>query len=346
MIMEKPFHGSRRLFLAILGLLLVNIGSGLLFMFVYLDASGHSRNINEAGRIRGSIQRVAKQALAARETGPLIRAVDEGLQTMRTQLGMNEAREREFILVFDRLKKSWKELKTVLETARTGTGWGERLISVSESCWYLSNRLVMITQLDAEADDRAKAMVFILIGINILMIAHFLYEIRVYVRKNLEYRSNYDAITGLLNRHAWKELLLREMRKAGRYGYPLSAVMLDIDFFKQVNDTFGHAVGDSVLRELATLITGQMRQEDALFRIGGEEFFGLLVHINKEQARQAAERWRVRVENHRFAGVGTVTVSLGVAELREKEDVERFFLRVDAAMYLAKKNGRNRTECG
>jgi diguanylate cyclase (GGDEF)-like protein len=334
--------------LSVFLLLLVNIVSGLVVFLAYQDTLGHARRINAAGGVRGGMQRATKLALGgqkARLPGA-IRLVERRLQAIPGVFRMNQPYRDEFEAVRAELLTLWDHLKQDLVAERRTVDWTRRVIARSEACWRVSDRMVLLTQLDAEVGRRSMASVFILIGVNICAIALFFYTIRRYVRLNLEYRAQHDALTGLYNRHTWRDLLQEEIGKALRYKYPLAAVMLDIDFFKRINDGFGHPAGDRVLQEVARLIDGQVRGGDSLFRIGGEEFFALLLHSTREQAVAVAERWRNLVAANPFAGIGQVTISLGVAEYRPQEDLDRFFLRVDAAMYLAKKNGRNRTECG
>ncbi len=154
-----------------------------------------------------------------------------------------------------------------------------------------------------------------------------------------------DELTGLNNRRHLFELGGREFKRARRYSQPLSAIMLDIDHFKQVNDTYGHAVGDQVLRNLAQRCLQNMRETDLLGRYGGEEFFLLLPETGLQEAQIFAERLRLSVQdmpNDTTLGKLTITISLGVAELTEEyESLEALIDCADTAMYRAKRRGRN-----
>lgn len=127
---------------------------------------------------------------------------------------------------------------------------------------------------------------------------------------------------------------------------PLACLMLDIDHFKQINDTFGHAAGDAVLKQLAEILRRTSRAEDRVFRYGGEEFVAILTNAPLKIAVQIAERLRAQVEEARFGWEGQtipVTLSIGVAGASGKEqDGQGLIQAADAALYLAKKNGRNR----
>ena len=154
-----------------------------------------------------------------------------------------------------------------------------------------------------------------------------------------------DELTGLWNRRRFNEDLPREAGLASRHGHPLSLLMLDLDRFKAFNDTHGHPAGDALLRELAMLLRESLRDGDAAYRLGGEEFAVLLSHDDESSGRQCGERLRELVET-RLARRG-VTVSVGVAALvsdGECGQVERDALvrRADEALYAAKNGGRNR----
>ena len=118
--------------------------------------------------------------------------------------------------------------------------------------------------------------------------------------------------------------------------------MYDIDHFKEVNDTYGHEVGDSVLRELTRRVQNTIRDEDAIGRWGGEEFLILVGNVSSEQATALAERIRGIVELVPFQIVGTITVSFGVTSARKDDTRKTLFARVDKALYEAKKTGRNK----
>jgi two-component system, cell cycle response regulator len=153
-----------------------------------------------------------------------------------------------------------------------------------------------------------------------------------------------DHLTGLLNRRAGEELIERELDRAVRYGRALSFVLVDIDHFKRVNDTFGHAAGDAVLRRMGQLVVARIRATDLAVRWGGEELLLCLPETDLEGAQDLAESLRSMIEQTRFEGVGVVSASLGVANRIQGERAEQTISRADERMYTAKSNGRNRVE--
>jgi len=156
-----------------------------------------------------------------------------------------------------------------------------------------------------------------------------------------------DHLTGLANRRYFQERLGEAMSLALRRNNPLSVALADLDFFKSVNDTWGHDSGDLVLREFAALVRGECRQEDLAVRFGGEEFLILMPQTTAEQARVLAERIRQRLETLNILGNDyRITVSIGIAELGSADTQDALLKRADVALYRAKEEGRNRVVIG
>lgn len=156
-----------------------------------------------------------------------------------------------------------------------------------------------------------------------------------------------DELTGLANRRHFLLRLVDEVARAVRYPQPTSLALLDLDHFKRINDTFGHAAGDAVLQVVAGLCRDVLRDVDTIGRIGGEEFAVLMPGTDLAGARTVCERLRLAIEQAEVAaphGVVRPSVSIGVVERREEEDGALLLLRADTALYRAKQNGRNRVE--
>ncbi len=168
--------------------------------------------------------------------------------------------------------------------------------------------------------------------------------------RELQALSLTDALTGLRNRRAFDEALRSEFDRAQRYGVPLSLAMVDLDHFKKINDGYGHAGGDEVLRCFAAMVPALMRTADAAFRYGGEEFAILFPHTALHGALDAVERLRADLERGPVAfGEASihVTCSGGVACLAAEDAQPKDLLRrADAALYLSKQAGRNRIGVG
>ncbi len=159
----------------------------------------------------------------------------------------------------------------------------------------------------------------------------------------LQELSSTDRLTKLYNRAKFEELFEHERKQSERYNTPLSLIMLDLDDFKEVNDTYGHHAGDLVLQDIASILTHTSRASDVVARWGGEEFLILTPKTSLEQAMQLAEKIRAIVENHSFpAEVGRKTGSFGVACYHSQDSLTHLLLRADQALYQAKEDGRNR----
>ena len=154
-------------------------------------------------------------------------------------------------------------------------------------------------------------------------------------------QARIDFLTGIYNRRMFDSLMTAEMTRSCRYGQPLSLLMLDIDHFKQVNDTLGHKTGDLVLQKLAELISGRIRSHDIFSRWGGEEFVILTPKCDEQQAAVLAEVLRDMVEQYNFGNGLRITVSIGVTRHLCGETAELFVNRADQALYQAKHGGRN-----
>ena len=160
-------------------------------------------------------------------------------------------------------------------------------------------------------------------------------------RAELAWRAATDPLTGLVNRHVFEERLAEEVSRSRRHGRDLALAVLDLDQFKQVNDTHGHVTGDAVLREAALRLGSLAREGDVLGRLGGEEFGWIMPETDGMEAWQAAERARAAMAGAPFAEAGTVTVSAGVCDLGQADGPLDLYRRADAALYWAKRNGRD-----
>jgi two-component system, cell cycle response regulator len=160
-------------------------------------------------------------------------------------------------------------------------------------------------------------------------------------------RAMTDALTGLYNRYGLQRALARERAGANRYSRPLSCMMIDLDKFKHVNDTYGHPTGDLAIRQTSQILTDALRRSDLVFRYGGEEFLVLLPETNLDGARGLANKIRSMTEDWVFGSAENsfhLTLSVGVAELRPSESGHDMIARADMALYRAKERGRNRVD--
>ncbi len=210
----------------------------------------------------------------------------------------------------------------------------------------------IITGLQAGADDylckpvdHSELQLRLRAGCRIVELQESLFE----ACRALKQQAMHDQLTELWNRRAVHDFLTQELSRASREGAPTSIVLADIDHFKLVNDTFGHAVGDSVLRQVAERLKMELRDYDRIGRYGGEEFLVVLPGCTRDDAARQAERIRAAVSRTAFAVGGVtlaVTMSAGVAvdEGGGPADLDTLLHRSDVALYRAKRSGRNRVE--
>ena len=168
-------------------------------------------------------------------------------------------------------------------------------------------------------------------------------------KKSLEQRVTHDALTGLLNRPAIFDVLHKQILRAKRGGFGIAIIMIDIDHFKAINDTYGHLVGDAVLCEIADRLMQSARSHEHIGRYGGEEFLAIISPYNQEGAIKAAERFRAAIAAEAINTDQSpipVTISLGVAIAANEAELDENLLlqRADNALYQAKHKGRNRME--
>jgi diguanylate cyclase (GGDEF)-like protein len=181
------------------------------------------------------------------------------------------------------------------------------------------------------------------VGIRILA----LQEDLIQTREELRFQATHDALTGILSRGAVLDLLHRELERAVRSRTPIGVLMLDVDHFKKINDTYGHSAGDLVLKEVTHRMSHLVRSYDLVGRYGGEEFLIVLPDCDNNHIRQSAERIRLMVASTPILGIGpeiSVTMSIGATVVTPGTTLSKEILATaDAALYRAKNAGRNCT---
>lgn len=179
---------------------------------------------------------------------------------------------------------------------------------------------------------------------NHLMLRYAFNELKIALNE-MERLAKTDGLTGLLNRRSLLEIAEQEFARAQRYNRSLSVLILDIDHFKRINDTYGHPIGDVVIQTVASILNETLREADSVGRYGGEEFVVVLPETTLEQASEVAERIRDQVAkkliSNDFRNL-QVTISIGISALKtETHTIDEMLQRADKALYQAKSNGRN-----
>jgi diguanylate cyclase (GGDEF)-like protein len=224
----------------------------------------------------------------------------------------------------------------------SGGSFLEKNISIFNAEWYL--RISTAKKWYEYPENILLVLVSILISMLISFIMQKTYELRI-VSKELERLAHTDALTGAYNRHYFAEFVSTEIEKMKRTKENGFIVLFDLDFFKKINDTYGHTAGDEVLKVTVSRIRLQIRPYDVFARYGGEEFILFIQQIDKEGICHLVERCRDCLENTPIDYEGhsiTVTASFGIAEILLDDGMNLAVMQADAALYRAKKEGRNR----
>lgn len=162
-------------------------------------------------------------------------------------------------------------------------------------------------------------------------------------KKRILLLSQTDQLTGLYNRLHFNDLSYKEIERSKRYQNNLSLIFMDIDHFKQVNDTYGHLVGDDILKKVSEILKQNVRKYDILSRWGGEEFALLLPQTSRENAFKVAEKIQKILKEHQFTNAIVVTLSFGISDFNiNTQTIDDLFIVADKNLYIAKTTGRNK----
>ena len=166
------------------------------------------------------------------------------------------------------------------------------------------------------------------------------------MQEKIKRLSEEDYLTKLYNRRKIHEIIETEIVRSRRYNSPFAVLLLDIDDFKKINDTFGHNTGDKVLVQLSCILRLTVRESDIAGRWGGEEFLVICPETSIDGAISLAEKLRKNIDNNKFEDAGNITASIGVASIQHDDNVKSLVHRADKALYSAKKAGKNRVTGG
>ena len=236
------------------------------------------------------------------------------------------------------VRKDWPEWVPLLNKAIQNISTEEKQ--------QIRNRWIGI-KYDRPIDYKLALIIFTILGVLIFLVV---YRYRVIAKYNtrleelnqkLAKQARTDQLTQLPNRYLLDQETLRVIASSKRYQEPFSVVLFDLDYFKKINDKYGHQVGDDVLVQVTQEMTRSIREADILGRWGGEEFLLVCPKTSLDGAIKLANKIRIHVEQQRFIENQTITLSAGVAEFNTHENYHSLLKRLDDALYVAKKSGRN-----
>jgi diguanylate cyclase (GGDEF)-like protein len=342
--MNLPKKKSSILFILTAFLLFLLSCGGTYNIYLTNSIANDAMIINKLGTVRGSLQRVVKLELSDKNCDELINKIDLTLGEFQSEKIKLFDKNNDIMNAVNDVVNSWEKVKRTIYIYREAPNEENRqmLLLDSEDAWYKSNSMVFISQTSSENKISKYKLSFFVFFLNIILSIIIIFLIKRYVKDALEEMVNNDSLTGIYNRRFFTEFLRNEIIRSERYKKVFSLIMLDIDFFKKINDTYGHDVGDIVLKELSGLVTKCIRKSDMFARVGGEEFAIIATETDLENAVQLAEKIRRKVEESVLAKDLKVTISLGVSQYTNKDDNNTIYKRADNALYKAKGEGRNR----
>ncbi|KPA14337.1 membrane protein containing Diguanylate cyclase, predicted domain protein [Candidatus Magnetomorum sp. HK-1] len=324
--------------------------AGILVLFVVAHVTLSANSIKKiiaqdaslslALYIYGAMQESTVLAINEQPLDPLIRKADSFIEKVRSEYQGEKSFSDAHIQVHW-IDTQWKYFKTLLsknDKKLTDKDWKKRY---AHSDQYLKTIFQII-----ENQDR-KNQVAQLIAIHAIITVLFLPLVFLFIRRYIASRNNliknYDPLTNIYNSRMFYRLIAQEIAKSERYERPLSLVLFDVDFFRRVNDFFGHKIGDDILEQLAVLVDQNIRKSDFFCRVGGEEFAIIAAETDLQQAIVLSEKIRKLISGNNFKTVGRITVSLGVVQIENEDTPEILYKRVNERLQIAKKKGRNRT---
>lgn len=326
----------------------------LFFVFQTVKMLENDANtINEMGIIRGSIQRITKIKISGQEktSSHVIEDIDALInQTITiTEKEKNLFSRGEYKFNTEdmvKIQAEWQNLKSLLSVYDQTPSQNllKEIIDKSEECWQLTDLAVSNAQTVAENKVSGIKFFYIILFIYTINVFIVIWVAYSFVRKNLEFRASYDSLTGLLNRHSYRKTIKVELEKSIKCKTKCSLIIYDVDFFKKINDTYGHEAGDKVLIAISKLVKDSIRKDDTIFRIGGEEFAIILPETTADEAFLVAEKVRKAIAENPVYNNIKVTISSGVADSNSDTTPSSIYQQADKALYKAKNSGRNKIE--
>ena len=314
----------------------------------FMTLKADTEVINDLSRIRGSIQRYTKFELSNinRAGLDLEYQVDSLIAKNNSSLHANDLNRVSKYYDLEIIETKWGQLKSLIQNYHDSPTRANMLAAIdkSEECWEAADAYVLRKQYIVDKTAAYYKYFTLTFGINLFVIALVLILYKRFILNQLASSAIHDSLTGVFNKGYLDEYLEYEIARAIRKQTAFSLIMLDIDHFKLVNDTYGHRRGDYALKTLAEVVQKSKRNADVLARVGGEEFIVLLPDTKLSDAIQLAERIRKNVEDFTFEEIVRMTISLGITEFKQTDSKESILKRVDSALYKAKDNGRNRCE--
>ncbi|MCX7820159.1 MAG: GGDEF domain-containing protein [Brevinematales bacterium] len=326
--------------------------------FIYYEKELYDQKVHTTCKnIITGIESIAREAILQNEVSYIadyVKSIKENKENSITKI---------FIYNYDeekKLKLFFASEKNMILPSITNQDYHittkDNLIYYENIKWTIKNKSYQVGLVEVHFDKNilyktyyhSRNYLISVISISIILILIFVFlniSLSKELKKTIEIvrmLSMTDELTKIFNRKKINQSITEEINRAKRYNEIFSIIMFDIDHFKKINDTFGHDIGDEVLKNITRIVGAQLRITDIFGRWGGEEFIIISPKTQKEEAVHLAERIRQTVEQFSFPVVKNVSCSLGVTEWTKEDDEKTLLKRVDEALYEAKESGRNR----
>ena len=311
------------------------IGSIILSVDLKKHFTNNTIIVNKLGQIRGLSQRYVKLKLANLNSDLIVKKTNQNFEFLDTYFKNKKlTTEPKITSLYTKTKTLWKELKL--------TSNKNDLIKISENLWKVSNELTsLVAHMFEKKQEKCIKKVLLLNTLLALIVITMSIIIYFTIKKGLEKDKITDPLTKLYNRRYFNEKIEDLIRYYNKHKEPFSAIFIDIDHFKKINDIYGHQKGDEILKETANIIKKSIRKSDLAFRYGGEEIVVLLPKTNIKIAYGIAKRLKEKIKTIKLDNSKPLTASMGVGEYKG-EDLKEFIEKVDFALYKAKEEGRDK----
>ena len=304
-----------------------------------LDLKKHFTNntiiVNKLGQIRGLFQRYVKLKLVNLNNNLILKKTDQNFVFLDTYF------KNKSVIIEPKIKSLYSQTKNLWEKLKLTSNKNE-LIKISENLWEISNELTsLVAHTFEKKQEKCIRKVLLLNTLLALIVITMSIIIYFTIKKGLEKDKITDPLTKLYNRRYFNEKIEDLIRYYNKHKEPFSAIFIDIDHFKKINDIYGHQKGDEILKETAHIIKKSIRKSDLAFRYGGEEIVVLLPKTNIKIAYSIAKRLKEKIKTIKLDDSKYVTASMGVGEYKG-ENLKEFIEKVDFALYKAKEEGRDK----
>ncbi|MGJ0356883.1 GGDEF domain-containing protein [Aliarcobacter cryaerophilus] len=303
--------------------------------------------INSGGMIRGGIQRVVKLTLEDKLNQDEIMKIDAIFEKFSVNYEKFASKHimQDFYEKLRELQRAWIELKNILASYEKNQTEDirEQIYNKSENVWKISVETLTVAENLYENKINSFGSIFAILLIDFSLVIIVILIINKNIRLNLEIVASTDTLTNIGNRNRYNEAIEIYLNLFKKYNKKIAYILLDIDFFKSINDNFGHDKGDDVLIKSTKVILTNIKKDDLFCRVGGEEFVIVSENINtKDELEKFANKIRTSVENFDFELERKVTISLGATFIEKDDTKHSLFKRADEALYISKNSGRNR----